>query len=305
MHRMTKPAILGDWGNSNLRLFRAGEGCTQVRRGRGLLQLEPDEREDELFSVAGDWLEEGGRETILLSGAAGSNIGLFDAGYLPCPTAPGDLADHLRVQTIRARSIFVVPGLACQNSLGEPNTMRGEETQILGWLTAKPGLRGPHVLCLPGTHTKWVRVENDCVQDFTTALTGEVFHLLSEGSILTRGADGAFNDEAFEAGAALIEKHGARHLLNLLFTIRARQIAGDFDLAHARAHLSGLLVAADIEAAVEFLPRGVPVCVIGDGRLSSLYASLLRQRGIEPEVMDGDQAVRLGLDEIASRLKTP
>jgi len=271
---MTTPAILGDWGNSNLRLFRACAGCTQVRRGRGLLQLEPDEREDELFNVAGDWLEDGGRETILLSGAAGSNIGLFDAGYLPCPTAPEDLAGHLRVRTIRGRSILVIPGLVCRNRLGEPNTMRGEETQILGWLTANPGLRGPRVLCLPGTHTKWVRVEDACVQDFTTALTGEVFHLLSEGSILTRGAGAEFDDEAFQAGAALIEKHGARHLLNLLFTIRARQIAGDFEIAHACAHLSGLLVAADIEAAVGFLPEGVPVCVIGDGRLASLYASL-------------------------------
>lgn len=101
-----------------------------------------------------------------------------------------------------------------------------------------------------------------------------MFHLLSEGSILTRGAGAEFNDEAFQAGAALVEKHGARHLLNLLFTIRARQIAGDFEIAHACAHLSGLLVAADIEAAVGFLPEGVPVCVIGDGRLASLYASL-------------------------------
>lgn len=93
--------------------------------------------------MAGDWLDDGGRKSILLSGAAGSNIGLFDAGYMPCPTAPGELAGHLRARTIRGRSILVVPGLVCRNGLGEPNTMRGEETQVLGWLAANPGLGGP------------------------------------------------------------------------------------------------------------------------------------------------------------------
>ena len=62
--------------------------------------------------------------------------------------------------------------------------MRGEETQILGVLAASG--RGDGLFVLPGTHSKWARVEAGRIVGFATFMTGEVFAALKDHSLLGR-----------------------------------------------------------------------------------------------------------------------
>ena len=79
--------------------------------------------------------------------------------------------------------------------------MRGEETQILGC-----GVEG--TICLPGTHSKWVEVKNGRIERFSTAMTGEVYAVLKQHSILGRMMEegtpdaGAFAEGVRRSGEA-------------------------------------------------------------------------------------------------------
>ncbi len=74
----------------------------------------------------------------------------------------------------------IIPGLRCAGLTGAPDVMRGEETQVLGWLAQHPDRQqGRHLVCHPGTHAKWVVVEDGRIVRFVTAMTGEMFAVLS------------------------------------------------------------------------------------------------------------------------------
>src|SRR5206468_1917494 len=72
--------------------------------------------------------------------------------------------------------------------------MRGEETQILGMVAAAEGFAAAsRLIILPGTHSKWAIVAKGRIEAFATFLTGELYAVLKEHSILGRmmptGAD--------------------------------------------------------------------------------------------------------------------
>src|SRR5438477_4894503 len=122
--------------------------------------------------------------------------------------------------------------------------MRGEETQILGWLALNPERRdGRHVLCHPGTHAKWVLIEDGRIVRFVTAMTGELFAVLSQHSVLKTDAP-ADDDAAFDLGLAAADGGGA--LAARLFTARARVVGGDAPASSTPSYLSGLLIGAEV-----------------------------------------------------------
>ena len=142
-------------------------------------------RFSEVFDEAtASWRDAHGALPAYMCGMVGSAFGWVEAPYLPCPEDLHELADA----TVRIHDgVHVVPGMRCTNPLGAPDVMRGEETQLFGALCMgeMTGI-GRQLVCLPGTHTKWVSVSGDVVQEFITAPTGEIFGLLCEHSVLVR-----------------------------------------------------------------------------------------------------------------------
>src|SRR5262249_39761769 len=141
--------------------------------------------------LIGEWLGTYGPLPLVLCGMAGSRNGWKEAAYIPCPAG----SDALRASLLRFHdgelAVSIVPGGSCTNRLGAPDVMRGEETQIAGALALRPDLaEGRHLLCLPGTHTKWAYVENGRLSDFLTAMTGELFALLRDHSMLAKAGGG-------------------------------------------------------------------------------------------------------------------
>ena len=135
----------------------------------------------------------------MLCGMVGSNLGWALAPYADCPAGFADLA-RCAIQV--APQVWIIPGLRCAGLAGAPDVMRGEETQVLGWLAQRPERqRGRHLICHPGTHAKWVVVEDGRIVRFVTAMTGEMFAVLSKHSVLKSDAP-ANDDAAFDAGLA-------------------------------------------------------------------------------------------------------
>jgi 2-dehydro-3-deoxygalactonokinase len=298
---MDEPALLAcDWGTTNLRawtLDRDGAVVAQRDFPLGVSKLAPGEAERRFKTKVRPALA-AERLPAILCGMIGSNIGWQVVPYADCPAGLSDLAKNL---TNVADDVRIVPGLRCEGLAGSPDVMRGEETQVLG---VAPLLRDGGIACLPGTHSKWVRVSGGRIVGFTTHMTGEAFAALRGHTILGRMMrDGPADGAPFEAGLARSAEPGG--LLHHLFGVRALGLANRLEEADAPAYLSGILIGHEVRAALArtsnlsaHATTGTVVQVIGTPELTALYARAIAACGGYAERHDGEAAAR-GLALIA------
>jgi 2-dehydro-3-deoxygalactonokinase len=245
-------------------------------------------------AVAG-WDKAHGALPAVLSGMVGSTIGWREVPYLKCPAKPAAIArSALRFEST-GRAIAILPGLSCRGKTGAVDVLRGEETQILGALHLHPQLtKGRHLLCLPGTHTKWVAVSDGAVSQFQTALTGELFELLRLHSVLARdSAEVDGQSPAFALGLDFARNKA--DLLHLLFSARSRVVSGEMAKADAASYLSGLVLGKDVASALALFERDGPVQLICTPLLAALYGKALAAYDVKTATIDGDRASLAGL----------
>ncbi len=286
--------IAADWGSTRLRLWamaadgtRLAERSSQPERA----PRTPTEFETILRALAGDWLERTG--TIVACGMLGAREGWLEAPYrpVPCAVAPAALtrAPVAAADTRPALSLHVVSGL---RQATPPDVMRGEETQIAGFLAKNDGWDG--VICLPGTHTKWAHVSAGEVVSFQTFMTGELFALLSEQSILRHGvAEAGWDADAF-ADALSDTISRPEKLAGKLFALRGGHLLDGMDPATARARLSGLLIGAELAAAKPYW-LGQNMALIGTDAVAHPYAEGLAAQGVTVLRADADDMTLAGL----------
>ena len=247
--------------------------------------LEPAAFEPALLALIDGWLGTG-TTAVIACGMVGARQGWIEAAYAEVPARPFDAASCVKAPASDPRlDARIIPGL-CQ--MNPPDVMRGEETQIAGFLAGRPGHEG--TLCLPGTHTKWVRVAEGQVQGFRTMMTGELFGLLSRQSVLRHSVSEGSDVDAF-AGAVRRAQADPSALAGALFGIRAASLLAGQTGEQGAARLSGLLIGAEIASA---RPSG-PVTIIGAGALAELYSQALALSGHEVDVADAHGVTLAGL----------
>lgn len=286
-----------DWGTTNLRAWvvdaQGRAGPERAFPNCGVSRLQAGE--------AGRVFRERVRPALqaedlpaVLCGMVGSTLGWRIAPYVETPAGARDIAARM-LEVERFPPVWIVPGVQGPGVTAAPDVMRGEETQILGWLSLDESRsRGRHVVCHPGTHAKWALVEDGRIVRFVTAMTGELYAVLTQHSVLK--TDVRPDDEAaFDEGLAAAGDGGA--LSVRLFSTRARVVAGGAQPNASASYLSGLLIGAEIAAAPGLLGvgGGEPVHLIGEPRLCRWYARALDRRGGEHAFTDGDLAVLAGL----------
>ena len=294
---MSKAAfIAGDWGTSRLRLYLCDERGHVLARGEGEGASVPDCAGR--FAVAvSSWDQAHGLLPVVLGGMVGSTIGWREVPYLTCPAKPAAIAGAALRFEVDGRALAILPGLRCTNTAGAPDVMRGEETQILGALRLHPELAsGRHIFCMPGTHAKWVVVENGAVVQFQTALSGELFELLRRHSVLARdGGEVEAQSPAFAQGLDFARRNGDADLLHLMFSARSRVVTGEMPKGDAASYLSGLVLGKDVGSALSLLDLSGPVQLICTPSLATLYARALGAYSLQSAVIDGDSAALAGL----------
>ncbi|WP_343312829.1 2-dehydro-3-deoxygalactonokinase [Brucella sp. BE17] len=301
-NKAQKPAFVGvDWGTSSFRAWlmsAAGHVLSESKSSEGMLHC----AENGFATALAEHLEKLNAPTglpVLICGMAGARQGWVEAPYCKTPT----VLDSLHLGSVAApfeADVRILPGLA-QADENRPDVMRGEETQLLGAIDSDfSGL-----VCIPGTHSKWVRISRGAVKSFTTYMTGELFSILSSHSILKHAVDreneGALKSSAFFTG---VEKglENPKSLTSSLFGLRASQLLGFSERADGIDGLSGLLIGVEIADAVEDVTKNEALILIGSGRLASLYAKAMRHAGYEPVSMDAEAASRDGLHKAACNL---
>ncbi len=302
--------VAGDWGTTHLRLFL----CDAAGRVLDSAEAEGAAAAAGRFAAILDsslepWRQRHGALHAVLSGMVGSSIGWIQTSYVACPANTGQLAEAC--VPLCGGSVHIVPGMSCRNRFGAPDVMRGEETQIAGALERDPQLRrGNHLLCLPGTHTKWVALKNGTVSEFLTAPTGELFAALRDHSVLVGGGtdQSVVVDGAFQQGLAQFASFPQAQLLHRLFECRSRRLNGEFTAPAAAAYLSGLLIASDIGGALRLLAGAASadtVHLIGAPDLTQLYAAGLTSQNFSTTRTDGAAASLAGLTLLHRQLTRP
>jgi 2-dehydro-3-deoxygalactonokinase len=291
--------IAGDWGTSRLRLYLCDAAGQVLARGEGEGASVPDCAGRFAAAVA-SWDRAHGLLPAVLSGMVGSTIGWREVPYLKCPAKPAGIADAAMRFEDGGRAIAILPGLSCRGKTGAADVMRGEETQILGALYLHPQLtKGRHLLCLPGTHTKWVAVTDGAVSHFQTALSGELFELLRRHSVLARDS-GEVDGQSAAFALGLDFARQKADLLHLLFSARSRVVTGEMAKADAASYLSGLVLGKDVATALAlFDPAHFeaerPVHLVCTPLLAGLYAKALASYDVKSAMIDGDRAALAGL----------
>jgi 2-dehydro-3-deoxygalactonokinase len=289
--------IIGDWGNSNARLWlcAAGGSVLDERRGPGIapLRSDTDAIASAFAAMTAGWPA---MVPALLSGVVGASFGWRDAGYLPCPIALADIGGGAVRAPTNERAVWIAPGIRCTNAWGEPDTMRGEELQIAGLAAARAG--GAALVGLPGTHCKWARVEGERVTAFHSAISGELFALLCDHSVMVdRDACGAPHDAgAFAEGVSLARQAADADLAALLFAARGRQATGLMAPGAAPSFVSGIIIGCDIRTAIrDERAAALPLWLVGAPALTAHYTTALALWDRKANSVDGDAAMRSGL----------
>lgn len=296
-------AILVDWGTTNFRAWLVdGDGNVLERSEApaGIMQVPAGGFPQALDAHVGKWREANPGIQVLMSGMVGSKQGWADAPYAPCPAGIDDLARAVMAVS-GEHNVFIVPGICHEAPDGRHDVMRGEEVQIFGSLAR--GENGRQVFCLPGTHSKWAAVEDGRIVWFATAMTGEVWAVMSEHSILGRLMEGSGLEDmdAFDRGFQLSGKPGG--LLNHLFSVRAEGLFGAVPGGGLGAYLSGILIGHEIRAMLQIARPVGPVTLIGRQDITGLYSSIMTALEAPAVSIPAESATMKGLSLIQETMQ--
>lgn len=287
--------IAVDWGTTNRRAWRiAADGAVSasMEDDFGLLAVPAGG-----FPAAAAAIRQRlGDHPMILAGMVGSNRGWHEVPYVPCPADAAALAEG--IAWLEPRRTGIVPGVSWRNGR-TADVMRGEEVQVLG--AAALGEVPPDgVVCHPGTHAKWIGLRSGRIATFRTMMTGELFNLIKNHSILAPQLDGPVAaSESFRAGVAAAM--AGDDILSGLFRIRARHLLGVAD-AQPASFASGLLIGSDVRAAMAGHDSTEEVCLVGRADLCALYEVAMEMHGRAARIVDGAAAFLAGMRLITEML---
>lgn len=219
---------------------------------------------------------------ILISGMASSSIGIKN---IPYGNLPFDLsADQLSIAYLPKghqfnHDLYIISGLKTNN-----DAMRGEETILVGCDTEN----NDGIYIFPGTHSKHVLVERNFAIDVKTYMTGEMFDLLTNKSILSSSVVKNDDDEmeVFFKQGVVQAKNGS--FLHDIFSVRFNDIFKKLKPVENYHYLSGLLIGSELRE----VPVEMSVCIVSENTLLTSYLSAAKILDIKNvKTINADEAI--------------
>ena len=292
-----------DWGTSSFRLWlvdRAGNVLGERRSHEGMMAA----AKPGFATVLQSHLEAVGAAPglpVIVCGMAGARQGWVEAGYVDTPAQLASILQHAVPVPGQNRDIRILPGIA-QRDPKAPDVMRGEETQLLGALGVDA--TDDAVVCMPGTHSKWVRVSGGTVDRFATFMTGELFDVISRETILSHAVTGAGEAEDIDAfkSAVMAAFKTPAFAANLLFQVRSGQLLYGGTPSSAREKISGTLIGLELAAGLAGEVPRTGITLVASGRLQMLYQLAFDTVAVSVRSIEAEDAVRRGLSMAAESI---
>jgi 2-dehydro-3-deoxygalactonokinase len=297
--------VVLDWGTTSFRAFLvddSGAIVDRVETADGIRAVVDRGFADIVARLLAPWQQAHGRLSILAAGMIGSRNGWVEVPYVATPANASDLAAAVRTEALRdGGTISFFPGLTDRSALPFPDVMRGEETQLVGL-----GLERDATVVLPGTHSKWARIEGGRITRFRTFATGEIFATLTDHSFLANVAKRPSEPDwhALARGLDVArDENGGAGLLSRIFTVRTGWLAGAIDPREMVDYLSGIVVGCEFaEAAAQGWHAGDgAVIIVGDDDIAQVYRAAAEKFGLSVS-LGPENAALIGCLRIAAAL---
>ena len=285
--------IAADWGTTHMRAWAIGEEDKVLafrESNEGMKDLQQNEFEPVLLRLIESWLDNTKITTVMSCGMVGAKQGWVETPYLKTPCVPIDNNQLTTANTLDKRIIVhLVPGVM-QNHPAD--IMRGEETQIAGFINKNQDFNG--VVCLPGTHSKWVNINGGQITSFKTFMTGELFGVITNHTLIRHSTSiKGWIQESFEDG--IHEGFNNPGLIaSNLFSLRAESIVNNLGRDQARSTLSGLLLGVELNG-TQIYWKNNDVTLIGSELLSNNYNQGLKVLGGQSQSFSLEAATFSGL----------
>ncbi|MDP0596192.1 MAG: 2-dehydro-3-deoxygalactonokinase [SAR86 cluster bacterium] len=285
--------IAADWGTTHMRAWaidKKGEVLAYSESNEGMKDLQQNEFEPVLLRLIENWLDNKKITPVMACGMVGARQGWVETPYLKTPCVPIDKTQLTVASTKDPRiQVNLVPGVMQHKPA---DIMRGEETQIAGFIKENPSFDG--IVCLPGTHTKWVNVRAGQIEKFRTFMTGELFGVISNNTLIKHSIESEGWDQvSFDSGVIKgFDNPGL--IASDLFSLRSESIVNDLDSNSARATLSGLLLGVELNGAISYW-KDKKVILIGSELLTNNYQKGLKILGGESHAFSLEAATLSGL----------
>lgn len=287
-----------DWGSSKFRAYLLDRNYAlleKIETDDGLLHTgrAPSEL---LYKNCQPWLEQHPGIPVIMSGTVGGNIGWINTHYMKCPISIEDLINEpVAVENSFGTNIKIVPGVTGESLSGAADVMRGEEVQVFGALAAHNQASG--LICLPGTHSKWVTAKANRIVDITSFMSGEFYHIARKKSSISSVVDKtAFDEDSFMQGLITAEKQGG--ILHHLFSARANFLVESDNYVSSSSYLSGVIIGSEIREALRIFEDISELILVANPELNRNYTCALEHRGIKISALSSQDAFIKGIAQI-------
>ena len=290
--------IAVDWGTSSFRAYLIKDDVVldTIETNDGIKFVKDNNFENTFINLIEKWLIKDKKIDVLASGMLGARQGWIEAPYEKAPCKLNNISYISPILFDDRISLKIFSGIS-QND--PPDVMRGEETQVAGFLTDNNNFKGS--ICLPGTHSKWIKINKNILKKFRTFMTGELFEIISKNSVLSHSmkSDKLDTAEILNSVHKILNK--PELFANALFQLRADDLLNTKEAIIYRSRLSGYLLAMELIGSSEFW-KNTDIVLIGNINLIEIYENVLLNKANSIKKFTSEEMVLKGLQHFKDKL---
>ena len=291
-----------DWGTTNFRAYKfdliKNKITKKIKQNKGILNLKNKSEYIQILNAILLKFNFKEKPFILMSGMVGSKKGLFEAKYVSIPSTIKTIASKITSKKISGIDINIIPGLFFKRN-NMYDVLRGEETIVIGAIQ-KSKIKKQCYLCCPGTHSKWIMIKNDKIKNFSTYMSGELYSVISQQTILSQSLftnNKTISRKFLRKGFEMIIK--GKNINNILFMIRTMDIFNQNKTYERKSFLSGLLIGMEIfEISKQKDITKSKIILISGGTLTKIYSECLSYFKLKFELLNSDECFIQGIKKI-------
>ncbi len=290
--------IAVDWGTSFFRAYLIEDELVsdKIETSDGMKFIQQNDFEKKFISLIEKWLIKGQVVEVLASGMLGARQGWMEAPY---EKTPCNLNNINYVSPLVNDDRFSLKIFSGVSQINPPDVMRGEETQVAGFFYQNLNFNGS--VCLPGTHSKWIKVKNGLIEHFKTYMSGELFEVIKKNTVLTHSLMSEKIDKKEFLNSANKIFQNPEYLTSALFQIRADDLINSRGPEIYNSRLSGYLLGIELLGAREYWEKR-DIALIGGEKVMELYASLLEDKVLTLKKFSAEDMVLEGLKSFRKNL---